>query len=76
MDEPKKGFNSRDNPPKCLMDIVDEAYDMLNDRIDEVRMHQDYRDRYSHNFPEMNAHMDFLKDLRDLLALSENFRDE
>lgn len=80
MDEPKKQLNTGDNPPKCLMDIVDEAmdivdeaYDLLSDRIDVVRQKFYLSGAESvQNLEELN----FLKDLRDLIKLSENFRDE
>jgi hypothetical protein len=62
-----------DNPPNCLMDIVDEAYDLLSDRIDVVR--QKFYLSGAESVQNLEE-VDFLKDLRDLLKLSENFRDE
>lgn len=53
--------------PNTLMEIVDEAYEMVNDRIDVLReCPKDVRS---------GEEMLFLKDLRSLLNLSENFRD-
>jgi hypothetical protein len=72
LDRPKTKLNSGDNPPNFLMNIVDEAYYMITDRIDRIRMNPDYRAGRR----EITEQMDFLKDLRDLLKLSESFRDE
>jgi hypothetical protein len=57
-----KPFNNADNPPKSLMDIVDEAYEIVDGMIDEMR-----------GSGQLN--IEDLKDLRSLLNLAENFRE-
>lgn len=57
-------------PPATLYGITDEAFDLVDARIDELRMYPP-NDR---NPPI--TEMSFLKDLRNLLRLAENFRDE
>jgi hypothetical protein len=49
-----------------LLDIIDQAQLLVNDRIDTLR-----ENRVDSNSEEFT----FLKDLRSLLKLSENFRD-
>lgn len=55
--------------PVDLMDIIDEAYDLVENRIDYLR---------GLRLHETSPHIlefSFLKELRDLLKISENFRD-
>ena len=56
-----------------LMDIVDEAYDMVDRKIDGLR---DEVVISSESDMWRRDVLAFLKDLRSLLNLSENFRDD
>ncbi len=78
MDEIKKPLNSGDNHPTCLMDIVDEAYELIDNRVDILRAKLSFLERFWENNDNTSIknEMEFLKDLRNLLKLSENFRDE
>jgi len=65
--------------PQNLMDIVDEALTILEDKLDLCRLMIKINP-VSANWPKFwqdaqKDNMTFLKDLRDLLKLSENFRD-
>lgn len=55
------------------MDIVDEACELVNAMIDQIRDTESYR---ADEPAWVNSHMSQLKDLRALLNLSENFRDD
>lgn len=57
-------------PPETLMDIVDEAFDLVDNRIDFLRSTR------KHHTVEGYNQFEFLKDLRDLLRIKESFRDE
>lgn len=62
------------NPPETIFDITDEAFDMVNKRIDVLREIIDVK---NHAGKYVAAEeLEFLKDLRNLLRMQENFRDE
>lgn len=64
-----KLLKKQQNDPVDLMDIIDEAYDLVENRIDYLR---------GLRLHDTSPHMwefSFLNELRDLLKLSENFRD-
>lgn len=53
-----------------LIKIIDEASDLIENRIDYLR---------DHRLHDTQPHMwefSFLKEVRDLLKMAENFRDE
>lgn len=56
--------------PVDLMDIINEAYDLVENRIDYLRGLR------LHEAPPHIWEFSFLKELRDLLKMSENFRDD
>jgi hypothetical protein len=62
--------------PQSLMDIVDEAFDLVDNRIDSLR---DLLARLGRTFGatenQIRNEMVFLEDLRALLRMGENFRD-
>lgn len=63
------------NFPGSLIDIIDEARSLLDTRIDSVRfLSKDKLPKES--IVLVREDLAFLKDLRDLLVLSENFRDD
>ena len=53
-----------------LIKIIDEASDLIEDRIDYLR------DNRLHERLSYMGEFSFLKELRDLLKMAENFRDE
>lgn len=66
----KEGADAPSSQPLSLMGIVDEAYGLIENRIDYLR------DNRLHGTQPHMWEFSFLKDIRDLLKLSENFRDE
>lgn len=68
----EKGYNMMKEytTPETIFDITDEAFDMVDRRIDLLRSAS--RDISM----TIEDEMSFLKDLRNLLRMQENFRDE
>lgn len=63
------------NFPGSLIDIIDEARSLLDTRIYSVRFLS--KDKLpEESIVLVREDLAFLKDLRDLLVLSENFRDD
>ncbi|MGV8948900.1 MAG: hypothetical protein ACOH2E_06010 [Candidatus Paracaedibacter sp.] len=57
-----------------LIDIVDEARDLLDTRIDKIRFLNTEK-ILGESITRIQEELAFLKDMRNLLVLSENFRD-
>ena len=58
--------------PKSCEDVINEALDLIEDRIDELRLSKGYREGSLSQF----VHMKTLKTVRDILKLGGNFSDE
>lgn len=66
------------NEFKSLIDVQDCAYELTNDRIDTIRskLFHYKENKIDPVYLYFVDEMDFLKDIRDVLKIGENFRYE